>query len=102
MRPFKRHKVTSTHLRYDNLHQQDDDSEADDSLRSRGFRSTRDRRFQFSEQGKREFQDEEDIEHEMESMKVISDFKDLSDVLELVLNEADPVDTREQNEPIKT
>lgn len=83
MRSSKRHKVSSTEIRYDNLYS----GVAEQDLGVRGFRSSRGNRYLFQEQDKREFQDEEDIEGEMAQLKVLSNFKDLSDALELVLFE---------------
>lgn len=82
MRPFKKHKVTSTELRYDNLHIYDNSE-----LAQQGFRSTKSNRFQFQKQNKRGFQDNEDIETELEHCKVIYDFKNLCDALDLSMKE---------------
>lgn len=70
-----------TVLKYDGMH----DSGEESGFKSRGFRSSRAKRFEFKQQDKKDFQDDEDLVSELGHLKLVPNYRDLSSVLELDL-----------------
>lgn len=81
----KRQKTSyGTALKYDSFHHDDDD---DEEFKSKSFRSSRNKRFDFKKQDKRDFQDDEDLVTEFSHLRLVSNYKDLTGPLELKLKE---------------
>lgn len=96
----KRQKSSyGTVLKYDGLYRTEEEEES--VFRSRSFRSSKAKRFEFGQQDKKHFQDDEDLLSELAHLKLVSNYKDLTAGLDLHLREFEEDTLNNNNNTLK-
>ncbi|CCH44996.1 hypothetical protein BN7_4575 [Wickerhamomyces ciferrii] len=82
---FKKQKGSlGTAVKWDGIYRSTDEEDGEET-RSRAFRSSRTKRYEFKTQDKKDFQDDEDLVEELAHMKLVSNYRDLTGGLDIQL-----------------